>query len=141
MIPALPVKSHSGPDILDALRAFAEEHGLALTGLKLFYYEAHELQYDNGVWVPWGADAPLDTNVQVPSAPTPEGFDVASFDSGLAPECSPLSCNGLAEELAVNSHCLFPTFEAAVRALDEGRFEHSEPGPLRVVGVHSVLDA
>ncbi len=39
------------------------------------------------------------------------GYDVVVFDDFLAH--SPLSCNGAAERLPVNAHCLFDTFEAA----------------------------
>src|SRR5262249_10854815 len=105
--------------------------------------EAHELQYDGDRrrWVPWETEESFATNVRRPSAATLEGFDVATFNAGTAAECSPLSCNGVGAELAVNSHCLLPTLEAAIRALDEGRFENSEPGPYRVIAVHSVQGA
>lgn len=125
------------PSIIEAL---ASEHSISLDGLTLFFYEAYELQYDDtsGQWVPFGPEASFDTNVQSPGACTLEGFDVATFSAGSAPECSPLSCNGLAAQLPTNAHCLFASFEAAVRALEEGRFKNTEPGPFRIIGVYSV---
>ncbi len=67
-----------------------------------------------------------------------EGFDVVTFWAGADPECSPLSWNYMAEELATNTHCLFATFEDAEAALNRGAFKDSEPGPYRILAVYSV---
>ncbi len=132
----LPFGRHNEYCLFDspsAIEAMAREHAIPLDGLKLFYYEAHELQYDDdrGEWALWGTS--FETNVRPPSAAALEGFDVATFSSGNAPECSPLSCSGVAADVATNAHCLLPTFEAAVRALEEGRFKNTEPGPYRII--------
>ena len=37
------------------------------------------------------------------------------------PECSPVSCKGVATELEVNRHCLFDSFEQAKGAIETGR--------------------
>jgi len=66
------------------------------------------------------------------------GFDVVSFSQQNSPECSPLSCNALAQSTPVNRHCLLATFEDAVTALEAGRFDNSEPGPFRIFAVYSV---
>jgi hypothetical protein len=65
------------------------------------------------------------------------GFDSASKSSeqGLSLECSPLSCNGLASELPVNEHCLFPTLEAALAGAERFAVEQPEPGEYYVVEV------
>ena len=123
------------------MRALAAEHSISLEGLALFYYEAHEAQYDEEAarWEPFAPEASLATRVEPPAACTLEGFDVATFHSGQGPECSPLSCNGLAAEIPTNKHCLLlPSLAAAVAALESGRFARSEPGPLRIIAVHSV---
>ncbi len=122
------------------MRALAAEHSIPLDGLALFYYEAHEAQYDGqeARWMPFAQEASFATDVEPPAARTLEGFDVVTFSTGSAPECSPLSCNGLAAEVPTNSHCLLPSFEAAVQALESGQFAHSEPGPLRIIAVYSV---
>jgi len=137
---------HNGFWLFDSpatIEALAAEHSIPLDGLKLFFYEAHELQFDAtlGKWVPFEPEVSFQTNTQPPAACSLEGFDVATFSAGTSPECSPLSCNGLAAEVPTNSHCLFPSFEAAVRALEDGRFENTEPGPYRVIGVYSVHGA
>jgi hypothetical protein len=67
-----------------------------------------------------------------------DGYDAVSFYAKAAPECSPLSCNSRVEELAVNSHCLFDSFEEAKLQLDRGAFNDSEPGPYRIFAVFSV---
>ena len=122
-----------------SIRALAAEHSISLEGLKLFYYEAHDLQYDatSGKWVSFEPEPSFETNVQPPDSCSIEGFDVTTFSLGTSPQCSPLSCNRVAAD-DTNSHCLFSTFEAAVRAVEEGRFNNTEPGPYRVIGVYSV---
>jgi hypothetical protein len=67
-----------------------------------------------------------------------EGFDVTTFAAGTSPECSPLSCNGLAGSLSTNKHCLFGTFDEAKDALEKGDFLNCERGPYRIVAVYSV---
>jgi hypothetical protein len=123
-----------------SIRALAKEQLISLDGLKLFYYEAHDFQYDDTseTWVSFAAEPSFETNVQSPNSCVLEGFDVTTFSVGTSPECSPLSCNRVAAEVFTNSHCLFPTFDAAVRALEEGWFKHTEPGPYRIIGVYSV---
>jgi hypothetical protein len=137
---------HNGYWLFDSpatIQALAEEHSISLDGLKLFYFEAHDLQYDDeaGSWVTFGADSSFDTKVQPPSACAFEGFDVVTFSMGNSPECSPLSCNCVAARVPTNAHCLFPTAEAAIRAIEEGVFNNTEPGPYRVIGVYSVCPA
>jgi len=67
-----------------------------------------------------------------------EGFDVTSFVVHTSPECSPLSCNSLAEKIPTNRHCLFNTFDEAKSAIDNGMFAGAEPGPYRIIAVYSV---
>ena len=74
--------------------------------------------------------------------PLPEGFRSLGFDSasksseqGLSLECSPLSCNYMASEMAVNEHCLFPTLDAAIAGAEKFAAEQPEPGDYYVVEV------
>ena len=74
--------------------------------------------------------------------PLPDGFRSIGFDSasrsseaGLGLECSPLSCNGLAAELPVNEHCLFPSLDAAIAGARGFALEQPEPGDYYVVEV------
>lgn len=133
---------HNGYWLFDSpaiMQALAREHSIPLDGLNLFYYEAHDLKYDDtsGQWVPFEPERSLATNVQVPEARKLEGFDVTTFSAGTSPECSPLSCNGVAAQVPTNEHCLFATFEAALRAIENGCFKNTEPGPYRIVAVYS----
>ncbi|RTL62335.1 MAG: hypothetical protein EKK41_25645 [Hyphomicrobiales bacterium] len=119
---------------------FATANGISLAGLTCFYYETFEQQYDavTATWQPVVLHPDLPTAVTVPTKAALHGFDVVAFSGGTGAECSPLSCNSLAEEVAVNDRCLFDTFEEAKRALESGLFRNAEPGPYRIVAVYVV---
>jgi hypothetical protein len=51
---------------------------------------------------------------------------------------SPLSCNGIAATLSVNTHCLFETLEEAKEAIEGGNFNRCEPGVYKIYAVHLV---
>jgi hypothetical protein len=132
---------HNGYWLFDSpeiIRAVAAENSIDLEGTLLFYYEAHEMEFAEEVWRSFSLDQSLPTSIVQPSEKRLEGFDVVTFWAGNAPECSPLSCNGLAEELRTNSHCLFETFEEAETSLNTGKFTGCEPGPYRVFAVYFV---
>lgn len=136
---------HNGYWLFDSPRiieALAAEHSFSLDGLKLFYYEAHEEEFDDehDKWVPYEPEASFTTNVAVPARKTLEGFDVTSFSVHTSPECSPLSCNSCAETLPTNPHCLFHTFEEAKQAIEIGAFKEAERGPYRIIAVYSADD-
>ncbi len=86
-----------------------------------------------------GAEVALDLVVRPVPGPD-SGFVSIGFDAvglshkflGLSQNsfgCSPLSCNGAAEQFAVNERCLFPTFNAAVAGAVEFSRGNWEPGP------------
>jgi predicted negative regulator of RcsB-dependent stress response len=66
-----------------------------------------------------------------------EGYDIVTFYVKAAPECSPLSCNGLANEIDTNEYCLLPSLENAREMLEKQRFKDAEPGLCRVFAVYS----
>jgi hypothetical protein len=139
----IPHWRHNGFWLFDApavMADLARELAIPLRGLTLFYYEAHEEEYNETtrLWEPFEPEAAFPTAIEVPRAGRLEGFDVVTFSARTAPECSPLSCNGLAATLAVNRHCLLDTFEAARKAIEAGTFDHSEPGPFRIIAVYAV---
>jgi hypothetical protein len=132
---------HNGYWLFDApgiIRSIAREHSIDLEGAKLFYYEVHEQEFDGERWRTFAPEPSIPTNVTIPARKQLEGFDVATFFAGNAPECSPLSCNGLAAELPANAHCLFTTCEEAEAALSRSAFKDAEPGPYRIFAVYSV---
>jgi hypothetical protein len=122
------------------MEQIAKENTLDLTGMTLFYYEVFEEQYDEDSrqWSAFNPEPSFPTNVEVPKWAQLEGYDVTTFTVGTSPECSPLSCNGLAARVAVNRHCLFESFEQAKSSLEAGRFDDSEPGPFRIFAVHTL---
>lgn len=123
----------------EVIRALAAEEGIDLTGTRLFYYEVHEQELDNdGYWRTFQPEEVFPTAVVCPRERVLEGFDVVTFYAGSAPECSPLSCNGLAATIDTNAHCLLESFAEAKRLLEDGAFRNSEPGPYRIFAVYSV---
>jgi hypothetical protein len=121
----------------EVIQNIARENSISLDGMSLFYYEAHEMEFDAEKWTAYTPEPAFPTNVTPPSSKNLEGFDVVTFYSRTSPECSPLSCNSLAKDLSVNSHCLFASFEEAESQLNRGAFTCSEPGPYRIFAVYS----
>jgi hypothetical protein len=132
---------HNGYWLFDSpeiIRLVAQDNSIDLQGTVLFYYEAHEMEFSEAGWRQFSSEPSFPTNIVQPFQKKLEGFDVVTFFVGNAPECSPLSCNGLADELPTNPHCLFETFKEAETSLSAGKFAGSEPGPYRIFAVYSV---
>jgi hypothetical protein len=125
-------------DSPEAIQNLAQEKSISLAGTTFFYYEVYEKEFDGKTWNAYGPDQSFTTNVAVPIDKHIEGFDVVTFWGRNLPECSPLSCNGLAEEVPTNSHCLINSFDEAEVYVTEGMFNGSEPGPYRIFSVFSV---
>ena len=132
---------HNGFWLFDSpeiIQDVAKQNSIPLEGTSLFYYEAHEMEFEGERWSPWSPDPSFPTNVVRPSRKQLEGFDVVNFTARTSPECSGLSCSGLAAELHTNAHCLLSSFEEAETSLNDGKFENAEPGPYRIFAVYSV---
>ncbi len=136
---------HNGWWLFDTPQIIQElitEHQIAADGLTYFYYEVYQHEYDrdNRQWRAVTCQQDFTTNVNPPDFMQCAGYDVVSFYAQNAPECSPLSCNNLASEITTNKHCLFESLDDAKRGLEIGGFEHSEPGPLRIMAVYTLAD-
>lgn len=134
---------HNGWWLFDSpqlMQQIASKEAIDLTTLQLFYYEVYSLAYDGNTkeWFSFGPENSMVTNIEEPAKKQLQGFDVANFCAGTNPECSPLSCNHLAAETKVNTHCLFDRFDDAKQALEQGVFEHGEQGPYRIFAVYTV---
>jgi hypothetical protein len=132
---------HNGYWLFDSpeiIQTVAQSNSLDLNGTMLFYYEAYEMQFTEEGWRSFSPEPSFPTNVIPPSRKKLEGFDVVTFWAGNAPECSPLSCNHLAETIHTNAHCLFVSFDEAETSLSTGKFAGCEPGPYRIIAVYSV---
>jgi hypothetical protein len=123
------------PEIISELAA---RKSVDLSDSLLFYYEAYEEEFTGDLWRPFAPSSGMETNVEEPVRKRQEGFDVVTFFAGNSPECSPLSCNGLAEGIRVNRHCLLESFEEARDHLNSGGFSGGEAGPYRIFAVYSV---
>lgn len=124
----------NSPEIMQKIAA---DKNIDLSEMQLFYYEIYKLQYTDK-WQIFAPSSSLITNVLIPKNKQLKGFDVATFSQGNLPECSPLSCNNLADEKIVNSHCLFDTFEEAKQAIELNFFDKGEPGPHRIIAIYQV---
>jgi hypothetical protein len=63
-------------DSPDIIRDVAKQNSISLEGTSLFYYEAHEMEFDGERWGPWSPEPSFPTNVVLPSGKQLEGFDV-----------------------------------------------------------------
>lgn len=132
---------HNGYWLFDSpeiIKSVSKENSIQLEGTALFYYEAYEKEFDGESWHLYGPETSIPTNVVLPSAKEIEGFDVVTFYARTSPECSPLSCNSLAENLRTNDHCLFDSFDEAEMYIKNGAFNDCEPGARRIFAVYSV---
>jgi hypothetical protein len=125
------------PEIIQQL---AREQSIDLTGASLFYYEVHELEFEDaeGQWTLFKPEPSFTTQVIEPRSKVLEGYDVVTFSAGTSAECSPLSCNALSTEVETNQHCLLASLEQAQYFLEQGKFKDSEPGPYRIFAVYSL---
>lgn len=113
----------------------AIEAGADPAGLTLIYCEAFELAYDGdeAEWYEYDRAAEA---VDPPRDAVLSGYDIVCFmDDADPPNCSPLSCNGLAAEVPVNEYCLFRMMDEARATLDSGLCKRAEPGPYRILSV------
>lgn len=129
-------------DTPEVIQDVARENSIELRGTKLFFYEAHELEFANGGWRSF-SPGPVVTHLPLVISPPQkqlEGFDIVILlaENSPDPEHSPLSCQGLANKLSTNSHCLFETFDEAYTAVNTGKFDGCEPGAIRIFAVYSV---
>lgn len=126
----------NSPEIIDVI---ASENAIDMSDVRLFYYEQYEQEYDadNHAWRPYAPDDSFETKITKPGSTVLEGYDVVTFSCGTSPECSPLSCNGLAEKIATNSHCLLDSLDTAKSLTEKGAL-NGEPGPYRIFAVYSV---
>ena len=134
---------HNGFWLFDSpavMERIALREGIDLSRASLFYYEAHDEEFDetSGGWTRFGPEPSIATRVEAPAGERILGYDVVTFSAGTAPECSPLSCNGVAERQSVNEHCLFTSFDEARQALESAVFANSEPGPFRIIAVYAI---
>jgi len=124
-------------DSIGIIEDIAKVKAIDLDACTVFYYEIFEKEFDEAAkaWSSFEPQSDWPVAVEPPAGAQLMGFDVVSYWARTSPECSPFSCNGLAETMPVNRHCLLDSFEQAVEALEAGRFDNTEPGPFRILSV------
>ena len=127
-------------DTPEVIRQVAEQNSINLDKTLLFYYEVYEYQFNetDENWEKFSPESTFTLNVKKPVSAKLEGFDVVTFSGGTSPECSPLSCNSLSEQIRTNSHCLLSSCEEAKELLEKGAFIECEPGPYRIFAVYTL---
>ncbi|EIT7126871.1 hypothetical protein ACWO25_004523 [Vibrio parahaemolyticus] len=130
---------HNGYWFFDSpslIHEIANENSIDLDNLTLFYYEMYEKQWDyDDNWTDFSPEEYFSTNVVVPASKVSLGFDIVTYTNNTSAECSPLSCNHMAEEIETNEHCLLETFKSAVDLIEQQKLSQCEPGPYRIVEV------
>jgi hypothetical protein len=137
----IPHWKHNGYWLFNSvadIQSLARELSIDLSDCRLFYYEIFELELDEET-MKWQAFEPEPFGIAVvpPAGWRLEGYDVVSFYARSSAECSPLSCNSLAETIPTNRHCLLETLDEAKQLLEGGAFADVEPGPFRIFAVYS----
>ena len=133
---------HNGYGVFNSptlMQTLAHEHNVDLTGTTLFYYETYEKQYDNWKksWVPFYPCGAVAVDSTMAGEKQLAGFDVVTYS--YFPECSPLSCNRLADIISVNEHCLLRTFDEAKELIEKNAFNSgSKRGPYNILAVYTI---
>lgn len=81
----------------------------------------------------------FETHIIMPNNAVVQGYDVVSFIGENSAGCSPLSCNLIADKIAVNSHCLLDDFDQTKAYIESGIFDSCEPGPYRIFAVYRMI--
>jgi hypothetical protein len=120
------------------IQSICDSDEKAAKQFEVFYYEIYEEQFDeeSASWCPFLPETSFATHVQLPKQKELLGYDVVTYSVQTSPECSPLSCNNLAEKFAVNESCLLLSFSEAKHLIETGSFGNSEPGPFRILAVY-----
>ncbi|HSF13920.1 MAG TPA: hypothetical protein VLK65_00030 [Vicinamibacteria bacterium] len=103
---------------------------------RLFAYRMYPYLFRSGV------ERPVDLPSNVKPEAIPRTFETIGFDAAsrympdvLGLECSPLSCNYMAQELPVTEQCLFRTLEEAIAGARQFSVGNVEPGDYFVLEV------
>ena len=129
-------------DSPDIIRKICARDNISMPDLQFFFYRGHDLQFDavDKKWEKYGSDLSVAENVESPRSIQRLGFDVVTYSMQNAPQCSPLSCNYLASEIPVNKHCLIDKLDDAIKHLESGSFDNTEPGPFRIIEVNTYAE-
>ncbi len=116
------------PDLAWSVVPDESRHDYSLFAYKLFpvYFERGEQRL---------VELPVLSVEPLPACFSRLGCDVVSRSVGIYFECSPLSCNGLAEGYAVNRYCLADTEAEGLVMAQEFSLSEPEPGPYYLIEV------
>ncbi len=127
----------NAPGVMEKIAA---DEGVDLSSMTLFYYEAFNQEFDvySKIWSSVEPEPSFLTDVGKPQLAVLEGYDVVAVGMHSQFACSPLSCYHVAENVKPNPHCLFDTFDQAKEVMEQGKFDTTAKGLLRIVTVFRV---
>ncbi|KAA8998227.1 hypothetical protein FJU30_17045 [Affinibrenneria salicis] len=125
------------PAIIDEI---VRERRIDPASLTWLYYEGSEKEFDERRgWISYEPAAEFPLAVDIPVRKSLMGYDIVTCTCGHSAECSPLSCNHLAEEVKVNAWCLLDSADTARTLITSGGLAGCEPGPYRIVAVYRIV--
>jgi hypothetical protein len=127
-------------DSINKINEIISDENIQDEKFEYLYYELYEKEYDEETnkWTAFYPGNNFSYNIQEPINKTMLGYDIVTYYSGNAPECSPLSCNNLANEIETNTYCLLNNFEDAINLAENMNNLKAEPGPYRIIKVSKV---
>ena len=105
----------------------------ARSEFELYAYKMFPVRFDRGQKV--AIDFPTLDVEPLASSFERLSYDAVSRSCDSTFECSPLSCNGMAKEFAVNRYCLIDTETEGFRIAREFSVSVPEPGPYYLLEV------
>jgi hypothetical protein len=125
---------------IDLIQEIINFEGKILSDYETLYYELYEKEFDESVmnWKEFKKEEDFGYNVELPINNIFLGFDLVSYSCGTIHECSPLSCNSLAESVPTNKYCLFDTIDDAIKTAEDMNILKGEPGPYRIIKVSKI---
>jgi hypothetical protein len=107
------------------------------TSTRTLFARLPKFDADRRLWIPFLPERVFETCVIPPGSASCLGYDVVTCSMQNSPECSPLSCNGLATDIQANENCLIDSLDYAKECLEDGMFDNSEPKPFRLIEVNA----
>lgn len=105
----------------------------ARANFHVYGYRLFPVQFDEGRQKPFAI--PAVNAALLPASFERLGLDIVSRSCGTSYECSPLSCNHMAEHVAANRYCLVDDVDVAFRLAAEFEASGCESGPYHVLEV------
>ena len=127
-------------DSAEVIKKVSKENNIDLSNAEFLYYEIYEKEFneDSEAWIDFKGEDSFGYNVKAPNKKKLLGYDIVSYTERTTPECSPLSCNSLAQKVNVNQFSLLDSFEECKKIVESPDIKTGEPGPYRILAVYKI---